>query len=97
MGAKDSSNFQFLVKCDVYQVKHRPTPRRSIPNLFVLLHFFTVSFIHPFVFQEAIMSVLDHKNIDQDVPYFKDVVRYLNCIRLLACTFQTQREEKGEL
>lgn len=23
---------------------------------------------------EAIMSVLDHKNIDKDVPYFKDVV-----------------------
>ena len=23
------------------------------------------------------MSVLDHKNIDKDVPYFKDVVRYL--------------------
>ncbi|CAL1529702.1 unnamed protein product [Lymnaea stagnalis] len=24
--------------------------------------------------EEAIMSVLDHKNIDQEVPYFKDHV-----------------------
>lgn len=28
------------------------------------------------VFQEAIMKPLDHKNLDRDVPYFADVVRY---------------------
>lgn len=27
--------------------------------------------------QQAIMDPLDHKNLDQDVPYFKTVVRFL--------------------
>lgn len=32
-----------------------------------------------FFFKEAIMKPLDHKNLDRDVPYFADVVRY-DCV-----------------
>lgn len=28
--------------------------------------------------QQAIMDPLDHKNLDQDVPYFKNVVRTMS-------------------
>ena len=54
-----------------------------------MYHLFIICSVHLFVFQEAIMSVLDHKNIDKDVPYFKDVVRYLcssDCYLLLPYT-----------
>ena len=30
------------------------------------------------------MSVLDHKNIDKDVPYFKNVVRYVSLFLFLS-------------
>ena len=35
-----------------------------------------------FTFQTAIMDVLDHKNVDMDVPYFADKVRWglLRCL-----------------
>lgn len=31
---------------------------------------------HVNCFQEGIMKPLDHKNLDLDVPYFADTVRY---------------------
>lgn len=37
-----------------------------------------------FFFKEAIMKPLDHKNLDRDVPYFADVVRY-DCALLVTC------------
>ncbi|XP_059145877.1 6-pyruvoyl tetrahydrobiopterin synthase-like [Physella acuta] len=45
--------------------------------------------------EEAIMSILDHKNIDKEVPFFKDHVSSLENIAVFI--WQGMKEKVGEL
>lgn len=64
--------------------------------LTLVLGSFSCIFLSIF-FQESVMSVLDHKNIDKDVPYFKDVVRYAACIQFYLIDYEMDGEWEGNL
>ena len=46
---------------------------------------------------DAIMSVLDHKHIDKDVPYFKDVVSTVENITIFIWKRMAEKLEEGLL